>query len=564
MSARRVVGVALGGAALVVGVQVTEPFAEEAVVVPPAPAVVAAQARSIGAVAEAQRDLLTAEDARLLTLVGGLRPDAAPYVQSVDEVQTLVLTPRGLGYELSDLVRRGAVVEQPDGGLLLEQNVLVAPGASLEVTAPGATLRLRSDRSGITSLVAWKADLALSGAEGEPLTLISWDPDRERPDTSPADGRAYVRTVSGDMDLTDVQATSLGFWAGRTGGVAFTGGSSGPAGGTLTRSTFRYGHYGVFASATEGLQVADTRFVANAVDGLSLHRRSVATTVETSIAAGNGRHGVSAGRGSEGVALTDVSATGNAEHGITLDGSPLSDGPSAGGASLRGYGGYSVTGGELRDNGEAGARIVDADDVTVVGTSLVGNRDGIVLVGTVAPTIVAGTTIRGGHRFGVTATGGAATIAGNRVIGADTPIRVRDASAEVTGNLLERATNHGISVVGGSVATSVVDNTLTGRGPSGLDLHRLAPGVQVERRGNDLDGWVRDQDDWTYWKTFLPNHPMLVLWVVILGIPLTLGVRARLDPRPVGTAPYRDDRTRARPAPLRADPRRPLSPGGPA
>ncbi len=563
-SARRAVTGLLAGSALLGTVWIAEPFAPDPVVTPPVPAVLAAESRDVAASQEAQRTLLTAEDDRLLTLVASLRPDSAPYVQSVAGVETLVLTPRGLEYNLADLIEEGAAVRESEGVVRITQNVLVAPGAALTVLAPGTTLRLSSDRSAQTSLVAWKADLELAGAPGEPLVLTSWDPTRKAEDEAPENGRAYVRTASGRMDLTHVEASDLGFWAGRTGGVAFTGGSSGPASGSLTGSTFEDGHYGVFASETDGLEVADSRFVGNTVDGLSLHRRTVSTTITRSTATANGRHGLAAAQGSEHVYLTDVDASRNSGYGLYFSGSPLSEGLSAGGASLRAYGGYTVSRGELRDNGKGGMRIVEAADVTVVGTTLEGNRDGVVLVDTAAPTTVVGTTITGAHRFGVTASGGAATIASNHVIGADTPIRVRDASVAVTGNLLEDATNHGVSVVGASVATAVVDNTVTGRGPSGMDVHRLAPGVEIELSGNNLEDWVRDRDNWVYWSTFIPNHPMLVLWVVILGVPLILGVRAHRNRQPLGSSPYSDDIRRERPAPRRVDLGRPLSSGGPA
>jgi len=141
---------------------------------------------------------------------------------------------------------------------------------------------------------------------------------------------------------------------------------------------------------------------------------------------------------------------------------------------------------------------------------------------------------------------------------------MRNASTAVRGNTVEDAVNHGISVVGTSVSTSVVGNTIAGRGPSGLDLYRLAPGVTVDTGHNHVDGWVRDRDDWTYWSSFIPNHPMLVLWVVILGMPLTLRLRARRGGRTTGTRPYGDDLRRERPAPTRISPGRPLPPGRPA
>ena len=548
--------------AAVLGVAMTQPFEKEPVAKPLAPAIVAAESRNVDSSDRQQGALLLSEDERLLRLVAGLRAGSGPYVQTIGGTDTLVLPPRGLDYGLADLVAGGAAEEQPDGDVLLSSHVFLAPGARLDVDAPGTALRLRSDATGFTSLVAWKADLDLSGGNGDPLTVTSWDERLQEPDTDVADGRAYIRTVSGNANFSYVDVNGLGFWAGRTGGVALTGGSSGPASGTITDSSFENGHYGLFASEADGLQVTRTRFSGHAVDGLGLHRRTVDTTVVDSQASGNGRHGIAADQGSEDVTLTGVTAADNAEYGVYFNGEPLSDGPSAGGASLRAYGTVAITGGELRGNGKGGARVVGANNVSITGTDVVDNRDGIVLVDTAAPATVAGTTVTGDHRFGISATGGAATISDNLVRGGDTAIQARAASASVTGNTVEDAANHGISVVGAAVASSVVDNTIAGRGPSGLDLYRLTPGVLIEQSGNDLEGWERDRDNWVYLSTFIPNHPMLVLWVVILGAPLALGLRARRNRLPVGNLPYRDQLRHDRPAPRRVDLGRPMPSGG--
>lgn len=495
--------------------------------------------------AERQTSVLAAEDQRLLTLVASVRPGSGPYVQELDGADTLVLT-TGRSYDLADLVELGAAQEEPDGTVLVTQHVFVAPGARLAIDAPGTTLRLRSDLTGFTSLVAWKADLTLSGAAGRPLTVTSWDPALSAPDTDTVDGRAYVRDVSGGMELRDVAATDLGFWAGRTSGVAWTGSASTEATGAVVDSTFRRSHYGAFASQGNGLTISGSDFSGNTVDGLSLHRSTARTTIEGSTARGNGRHGFSADQGSESVTFTEVTAEKNAAYGISFSGTPLSDGQSAGGASLRAYGQVEVTAGVLRNNGRAGIRVVDGNFVTITDTRVAENVDGIVLVDTASPTRVEDTTVNGNQRFGITVSGGSARVTGNKLSGSETAIRVRDAAVAVAGNDVREATAHAISVVGAAQGSSLEGNTIGGRGPSGLDVNRVDEGVVVAQSGNDDEGWTRDRDNWTYWTTFIPNHPMLVLWVVVLGLPLFLALRARRDPVTPGTAPYRDEQRRER------------------
>jgi hypothetical protein len=496
---------------------------------------------------------VTAEDQRLLALVRSVPFGSGPYVQTVGTVDTLVLTPRGVGYGLPDLLALQAAQVQPDGGVLLTRDILVAPGARLAIEAPGASLRLRSEQSGFVSLVAWKAALTLSGADGAPLGVTSWDPGRGDVDSDVVDGRAYIRDVSGDLQIRDVQASHLGFWAGRTSGVAWTGSSTTVATGGIVASTFSRNEYGVFASRVKDLSVTDSSFTANTVDGLSLHRGTVATTIRSSSASGNGRHGFSADKGSESAGFTQVTAAGNAAYGILFDGRPLSGGGSAGRASLRAYGNVQITGGVLRDNGKAGLRVVGGHDVTVSQTSVSNNRDGVLLAGTAAPTTVQNVVVTGRHRLGISVTGGRAAVVDNRITGARTAIRVRDAAVAVTGNVVARATNHAVSVVGAATGSALVGNTIAGRGPSGLDTFRLAPGVSVRSSGNHVEGWTQDRNDWNYWSTFIPNHPMLVLWVLVLGLQLRFAVPGRRRRDPVGTAPYPDMLPQAQVAPPRVD-----------
>jgi hypothetical protein len=348
------------------------------------------------------------------------------------------------------------------------------------------------------------------------------------------------------MQLRSVAASNLGFWAGRTSGVAWTGNSSTAATGSITGSTFRANHYGAFASQGKGLTVTDSDFSGNVVDGLSLHRSTASTTVQRSTARDNGRHGFSADQGSESVGYREVTAEHNAAYGISFSGTPLSDGQSAGGASLRQYGKVKVDRGVLRGNGRAGLRVVDGNYVTVSHTQVAENTDGIVLAGTAAPTTIDTTTVAGNRRFGISVSGGAAAVTGNKLSGSDTAIRVRDASVAVTGNNVREASAHAISVVGAAAGSSLADNVIAGRGPSGLDVYRVSPGVTVAQTGNDVEGWVQDRDNLVYWSTFIPNHPMMLLWVVLLGVPLFLTLHSRRRQVAPGTKPYPDELRRER------------------
>ena len=60
------------------------------------------------------------------------------------------------------------------------------------------------------------------------MTIKSWDPASESADLNTTDGRSYVRVIGGSAEFTHVVFADLGFWSGRTGGVALTGTESAP------------------------------------------------------------------------------------------------------------------------------------------------------------------------------------------------------------------------------------------------------------------------------------------------------------------------------------------------
>jgi parallel beta-helix repeat protein len=305
-------------------------------------------------------------------------------------------------------------------------------------------------------------------------------------------------------------------------------------------------------------------FTDNTVDGLSLYRGTEATTVRWSLSRDNGRHGYSVDRGSESVVFTGASAVRNGAHGLFFNGAPLAQGLSAGGAPLHAYGQVTIDGGLLAENDRAGLRVLAGAAVTVRGTRVADNRDGIVVVDTGAPTTVQDTVVSGPHRFGISVQSGTATITGNEVVGGRTGIRARDSVAAITGNSVTDTTDHGISVVGRAGGCSVEGNTIAGRGPSGLDTFRVDPLQTVLVGANDLEGWETDRDNWAYWSTFIPNHPTLVLWVVVLGIPVTLALRARRRRPVLGAAPYPDGPYRVTARVVRVDAGRATSEGMPS
>lgn len=149
-----------------------------------------------------------------------------PYRLATGSAYTLVLTPRRDAYTIRDLLGLApqTFVRQPDGGYLLSEHIVVQSGATLNLSSSGGLkLRLASDDDGFVSIVNYGGALNLQGVQGKPVRVSSWNRDTDGADLLTSDGRAYLRSLGGQVRLKYVELSHLGFWSGRTGGLALTG-----------------------------------------------------------------------------------------------------------------------------------------------------------------------------------------------------------------------------------------------------------------------------------------------------------------------------------------------------
>ncbi len=480
--------------------------------------------------ARPQAALVAAEDTRLLSQLRDIPWNGLAYLDRAHGAPTVILTARRTPYTLNSLLSLGAAQRIDATTVELINSVLVAPGAQLILDAPDTTLRMTSTPTGFTSLVGWKGSLALTGAPGHPLTLTSWDSATSRPDQQVTDGRAYIRVAGSDLQTHFVALSHLGFWSGRTGGLAVTGSDSGAGTGSITETIVHANHYGLFSSDTKGLTIADSTFDDASADGILLHQGSTGATIRTSTVRGNAGSGIAADRGASAVSLHYVTAEHNGGDGIRLDGRPLADRPGAAGASLDGYHSFRVQDSAARFNAGNGVLVWDADDTVVTGTGLANNAEGIVVRGPANRTQISANNVTSSAGAAIAVRDGPTdvTVDHNTIAGADTGIQVRAASADVHDNTVIAARIHGVSFQGAAQGSAARGNTLAGSGPSGLDLARLDIGAAVSVSNNSDNQWQVTMSMRDRLRRLFLGHPLLAVWVLVLVLPI---VASRLGGR---------------------------------
>ncbi len=483
--------------------------------------------------------LVSAEDQRLRTLVHHSNRITAPAVVSLRVGPPTLVLPGPGSYTIADLQDTGAVVaQQKPGVFLLVDNVLVTRGATLKLGGSGiTTLLMDSSPSGFTSLVTWGGSLNLAGDSAQsPLNIVGWDEVKNAPATVGAYGRPYIRAAGGRLDVKYVRASSLGFWSGRTGGVAWTGISSRVSTGSATASVFESNIYGAFLTRTDHVTFTDVLFEGNGLDGLRIHRNSASTTVTGSVSARNGGNGFVVSRGATGTTLRSDIAIHNSGNGFLMNGQPLVNGAGPSGGGSVASTGTVLELSESVDNAHT-AILVEGGVETVIRDNIVsGPITGIAVRAGASGTIVAGNDVRSAGRIalsigpGVTGT----TVAANNLNSARIGILIRNsAGVRIMYNRVSRVGLFAISVRGNSPGVVGNDNVLAGKGFNAIDVRSGAQAPVMTT--TDLSGWQRRSSLGVI--GYLRYHPILTTWLAILVLVVVFSIIAKVRRRE--SHPYR-------------------------
>jgi hypothetical protein len=443
-------------------------------------------------------------------------------------------------YTAADLIRYGALKPLPDGGTLLDDNVFVAAGARLDLSsASEPAIYLDDTQGGSASIVGWGGGLEFSGTRQHPLTIEGWDSATKRPATDTGNGRPYIREVAGRMTLTNVRVSSLGFWSGRTGGVAWTGLTNHPSTGGATSATFTGDTYGAFVTRGYDVRFSADLFESNQVDGLHIHRSTVGASATWSSAVRNGQDGFHVDRATRRTILLDDVAQHNGTNGFLVDGRPLVSSASASGNAVAPGSGTHIENSTALGNGGTGI-LVEGGTRTVLKTDEVCARQtGIALRYGASGTIVNGNDIRCGPRVGLSVgpVAPATLLSGNAISGARIGVLMNSPGrVELDNSLVTGATVFGISVRGANSVVFGKDNVISGTGYRAVDARADASPPALS--GGNTAEWAY-HDKITIFS-YLEFHPLAILWLSIVFLVIAAGLwtrrrRAPKHPYPAST-----------------------------
>jgi hypothetical protein len=459
---------------------------------------------------------VAAEDARIraaLHMAPHIRQPKAVSVHG--SLPTLILPAAASAYTAQTLIQDGAMVTLPNGAALLTENVYVAANATLVLdSATTRTLYLETGKDGFTTIVAWGGRLTFAGTVTQPLAIMGWNRAHNSPAADEGYGRSYIREVDGRMTFTHVRVSRLGFWSGRTGGVAWTGLANGPATGGATDSTFTGDTYGSFVSRGSRVTFLNDLFESNQLDGLHIHRYSMHTRVTASSAVRNGANGFTVSPASQGTLLDRDIAEHNGGHGFYLNGRPLANGASASGGSVSPSAGTTVEYSAALNNIKTGILVEGGLTTVVKGDQVCGSSTGVEVKDGASNTVVTGNTVSCGPKSGISVGPSApgTELAGNAVDGARTAFMINNSGhVQVDSNLVTRATVFGVFARGATSAVSGVDNTISGSGFRAVYSSAGAPAFSLD--GSNLSGWAYRAR--VNFFSYLQYHPLAAMWLGI-------------------------------------------------
>jgi hypothetical protein len=269
-----------------------------------------------------------------------------------------------------------------------------------------------------------------------------------------------------------------------------------------------------------------------------MHRGATSAVIERVVSRGNGGDGFVLSRATQEVRISGSTSQVNGGNGFTLNGEALAEGPSASGESTATYGSNSISNSVSDHNAHYGIEILGGLDVGIQNNRIVGSDMGIVARQGGSKIAITGNQLTDQGRQGIAVRDGvtAATVTGNVITGTKTAVYVRDSVVEVRGNTIQKAGNHGITMVGSVRGSVAAFNVIGGVGPSALDLSRAHGDVDIKE--NQTFAWYDTSSFWIKVRHYA--SPMTLLWAAIFLLILFAATKGNARRRNAKRHPYTD------------------------
>ncbi|MCX6501555.1 MAG: right-handed parallel beta-helix repeat-containing protein [Microbacterium sp.] len=433
--------------------------------------------------------------------------------RALTDYGTVILSARDEPYGLGDLIASGAVRQDDATTLSLVRPVVVRSGARLQVDAPGTTLRMLSTDTGFTELVGWGGTIALNGAEGEPFVVTSWDENLGAVDTDTSDGRGFVLVRNGRFESSFTRYEQLGFWSGRTGGVAVTATDVGLASAALSHTEHVDLAFGVFLSGVIDSSVTSATVLRADLSGIEVTGGSIGVTISDTAVDGTGRDGITVEQGSSLVAVTDSSVARTAAFGLRITGAPLANGPNPSGEATTLAAGFTVSGLTATDNESGGITVDSGNNVLIDGADVDGTSTALAIRGEAHTVSITDARLTSRRSVPLVIDGDItdAKVTGSTITGSTVGVRVDDARIALSGNTVTIDEGNAIQLAG-TDRTTVTGNTIIGIGQDAVQIIEHADAVVAD---NDTAGWDFRPEA----LQWLNRHPMAWLWLLVLVVP---------------------------------------------
>jgi hypothetical protein len=274
--------------------------------------------------------------------------------------------------------------------------------------------------------------------------------------------------------------------------------------------------FGLFLSGATGIVISDTQVTGSLIAGVVLHRFATQAVIQHVDASHNDGDGFIISRAAQQVQITNSTAYYNAGNGFTVNGQPISVGPSASGEPMGAYGNNTIGTSTSQGNGHYGIEVLGGLNIGLNDNTIVGNLMGIVIRKGAQKVTISGNKLTQQDRQGISIRDGvqAVTVNDNIIDGAATGVYIRNATADIAGNTIRGASTHGVTLIGSDAGSLVNGNTISGIGPGAIDTNRERG--KVDTSGNQTAGWFNTTTLWIRIKALI--RPLTIVWMCLFAL----------------------------------------------